>query len=98
MKKKQQRIYGTSRGIEVTDEVIAKLAAEAEAGYDIRKIRPRRGRPPMGTEAATVFQVRLDPELRRALDERASREGLTPSELARRLLRSQLCRSPKRPA
>jgi hypothetical protein len=34
--------------------------------------------------------VRLDPELRDALDRRARAEGTTPSELARRLLRAQL--------
>jgi len=82
--------YGTSGGVRLTDAVIKKLAKEAEAGIDISRLRPRRGRPPIGTEAATVFQVRLEPELRDALDEQAKTEGTTASELARRILRHAL--------
>lgn len=86
----KKKSYGTSGGVELTEEVIEKLAAEAEAGYDVSQLVPRRGRPPIGSEAASIFQVRLDPELRSALDSRARDEGTTPSELARRLLRAQL--------
>lgn len=83
--------YGTSRdGVEITDELVEKLAKEAEEGYDLSRLKPRRGRPPMGAEAATVFQVRLDPELREALEERAKAEGKTPSEVVRTMLRAQL--------
>ncbi len=87
MKKKS---YGKSGGVELTDDVIEKLANEFEQGIDIRKLKPRRGRPPLGSGAATVFQVRLDPELREALERRAMIEGTTPSELARRVLRREL--------
>jgi CRISPR-associated endonuclease/helicase Cas3 len=88
MKKKD---YGTSRdGVKLTDELIEKLVEEAEAGYDLRRLRPRRGRPPMGDEAATVFQVRLEPELRQALEKRAKAEGTTPSDVVRTMLRAQL--------
>lgn len=31
----------TSGGVELTDEIIEQLAVEAEAGYDIARIRPR---------------------------------------------------------
>ena len=82
--------HGTSKGVELTDELIEKLAKEAEAGYENRRLKPRRGRPPLGSAAATVFQVRLDPELREALERRAAAEGTSPSEMARRLLRLQL--------
>ena len=85
-----QKKHGTSRSVELTDELIEKLAEEAAAGYDDRRLKPRRGRPPLGSAAATVFQVRLDPELRDALEQRATAECTTPSEMARRLLRLQL--------
>jgi len=88
-KKKKKRSWGTSGGVELTDELLDKMVAEAEAGYDLDRLRPRPGRPPMGREAATVFQVRLEPELRKALFERAKTEWLTTSEMARRLLRRE---------
>lgn len=34
--------YGTSGGVELTDEVIERLADEAEQGYPIERMRPRR--------------------------------------------------------
>jgi hypothetical protein len=80
--------YGASRsGVELTDEAIAKQVAEAEAGLDVAKLRPRRGRPPMGSAAADPFPVRLDPELRRALDDRAIADDTTASEVIRQALR-----------
>ena len=42
------------------------------------------------TSPLPVFQVRLEPELRKALLECAEAERLTPSEMARRLLRRGL--------
>jgi len=77
----------------ITDREVERLAAEAEAGYDVDELiarRGRRGRPPIGTAAASVESVRLDPELRRQLLERASAEGTTPSELIRQALRRYL--------
>ena len=44
----------------------------------------------MGAGAATVESVRLEPELREALRERAEREGRTNSELIREALRRYL--------
>ncbi len=87
---KKKKSYGTSGGIELTDEVLDELVREAEEGYDLSRLTPRRGRPPMGSRAADVFQVRLEPDLRAALMERATKERTTPSELARRLLRREL--------
>ncbi len=87
----KKKNYGMSGGIELTDEVLDKLVEEAEAGYDVKDLVPRRrGRPPLGSEAATVFQVRLEPELREALDEQAKTEHTTASEVARRILRRAL--------
>ena len=84
--------YGRTRsGEPVTDELVEKLAAEAEAGFDVEEILRRRGgRPTMGSSAASVESVRLDPELGEALRERADLEGRTNSELIRDALRLYL--------
>ena len=79
-----------SDGTEVTEELLDRFAEEAERGYELHQLRPRVGRPPMGAEAAVVFQVRLEPELHRALMKCAEAAGVTPSEMARRLLRAEL--------
>ena len=63
------------------------MADEAEAGLDISKLRRRPGRPGMGSGPADPFPVRLAPELRPALDERAARDETTPSEIVREALR-----------
>jgi hypothetical protein len=76
-----------SKGKEVTEADIEALAAEAEAGYDIDELKKRVGRPAMGSAAAEVFPVRLDPELRAAIEERAIREHKNASEIIREALR-----------
>lgn len=81
---------GMSGGVELTDELIQRMAEEAEEGYDINRVRTRRGRPRMGSRPAAPFQVRLEPELREALDRAAARQRTSPSEMARRALRSYL--------
>jgi hypothetical protein len=85
------RVYGhTSSGQPITDEEVEALAAEAEAGYDVDELiarRPKRGRPSLGSSAASVESVRLDPELRGELLERARSEGTTTSEIIREALR-----------
>jgi CRISPR-associated endonuclease/helicase Cas3 len=84
---------GRSGGIELTDAVINRLAEEAERGYDPKRLRPRvMGRPRMGSRPASAFQVRLEPELRAELERAARRQKTSPSELARRALRSYLKR------
>ena len=83
--------YGRSKtGVELTDEVLDRMAAEAEAGLDVTKLRPRRGRPAMGSSPAAALPVRLEPELRRALDDRAEAEHKTASEIVREALREYL--------
>lgn len=85
------RSYGhTKSGRAITDAEVTRLAAEAEAGYDVDHLiarGPKRGRPAIGSAAATVESVRLDPELRAQLLRRAQSEGSTPSELIRQALR-----------
>jgi hypothetical protein len=81
----------TRSGVQVTDELVDKLAAKAEAGFDVEEILRRRGgRPAMGSSAASVESVRLDPELSDALRERAEQEGRTNSDLIRDALRRYL--------
>lgn len=79
-------------GITLTDEVLERVAAEAEAGYDVDDLRQRRGRgrPPIGTAAADAFPVRLDPELRASVAERAERDHVAQGEVIRRALRQYL--------
>jgi hypothetical protein len=85
------RVYGHTRaGQPTTDTEVEALAAEAEAGYDVDDLverRPKRGRPLLGSSAASVESVRLDPELRQRLLTRARSEGTTSSEVIREALR-----------
>ncbi len=85
------RIYGHTRsGQPITDKEIETFAAEAEAGYDVDELvarRPKRGRPALGSSPASVESVRLDPELREELVQRARSQGTTPSEIIREALR-----------
>jgi len=87
----EPRVYGHTRsGKPITDADIEKLAAEAEAGYDVGELlarRPKRGRPALGSAPASVESVRLDPELREELLQRARSEGTTTSEVIREALR-----------
>ena len=84
---KKQPVVGTSRGTPLTDDDIQRLADEAEAGYDPSRLRPRGGRPLMGAAPAEVVPVRLDPELRAAVEARASAEQTSTSEIIREALR-----------
>lgn len=85
--KTDSAVVGTSRGKPVTDADIERMAAEAEAGYDVATLRPRGGRPPMGSGPAEVVPVRLDPDLRAAVEARATADDTTTSEIIREALR-----------
>lgn len=81
----------TAKGAPVTDELVAELADKAEAGYDVDDTLHRRvGRPPIGSAAASVESVRLEPELQEALAERAQRDRETTSAVIRKALRQYL--------
>lgn len=83
--------HGRSKaGVELTDEVLDRMAEEAEAGLDVTKLRRRPGRPAMGSGPADALPVRLDPELRQALDDRAAAEHTTASDIVRAALRRYL--------
>ncbi len=75
-------------GTPITDEMVERMADQAERGYDVEEILRRRrgGRPPMGSGASSVESVRLDPELKRDLLLRAAEENISVSEAIRRAL------------
>jgi hypothetical protein len=83
-----KEIYRTETGKGLTDADIEAMADEAERGYDVAVLLSRRrGRPLLGCGPAEVVPVRLDPDLRRAVQARAEAEDTTPSEIIRRALR-----------
>lgn len=89
-----KRTYGyTKSGNLIDDELIEKLASEAEAGYDVDRIiarRNKRGRPRLGAAPSTVESVRLDPDLKDRLKRRAEDDGVAVSEVIREALRHHL--------
>lgn len=86
-----RKSYGrTKAGVELTEDVLERSAHEAEDGLDVTKLRRRPGRPAMGSGPAESLPVRLDPELRKALDDRASAEQTTASDVVREALRRYL--------
>jgi len=87
-----KKTHGTTASrVPITDELVAELAEKAEAGYYADEgLRRRGGRPPIGSAAATVESVRLDPDLREALAQRAARDHETTSSVIRKALRRYL--------
>ncbi len=86
------KTYGRKKdGTQITAEMIEAMADEAEAGCDVDEILRRRGgRPAMGSSAASVESVRLDPELKRDLILRAAEEHISVSEAIRVAVRQYL--------
>ena len=83
--------YRTKTGKVLADADIETLAAEVDRDYDVASLKTRRrGRPTMGSAAAEVVPVRLDPELKTAVEARARREHATTSEIIRQAIRSFL--------
>ena len=87
-----KKTYGTTRsGRTIDDDLVRELSAKADRGYDVDEILRRRGgRPPIGSGPATVESVRLDPELRSALAERAKLDHESTSSVIRKALRTYL--------
>jgi uncharacterized protein (DUF4415 family) len=85
------KIYRTKTGKALTDSDVEALADEVDVDYDVHALKTRRrGRPSMGSAAAEVVPVRLDPELKEAVESRAEREQTTTSEIIREALRKFL--------
>lgn len=81
--------HRTRSGRTLTDEEIDALSTEvAETDYDIEDLKSRRrGRPSMGSGPADVVPVRIDPELRAAIEARAEADHTTTSEIIREAIR-----------
>ncbi len=90
----EPRVYGhTKSGKAITDADIEAIADEAEKAYDVDVLiarRGKRGRPALGSAPASVESVRLDPDLRNELADRAKAEGVSTSDLIRKALREYL--------
>ena len=71
------------------DEDVDAIAREVEkSDYDVEALKTRRrGRPTMGSGPADVVPVRIDPELRAAIEARAEADHTTTSEIIREALR-----------
>jgi uncharacterized protein (DUF4415 family) len=80
--------YTTRTGKVLTDADVDAIATEAERGYDIEMLKTRRrGRPMLGSAPSEVVPVRLDPELKLAVEARAEADQTTASEVIREALR-----------
>ncbi len=86
------KTYTTATGRVLTDDDLDTIAEDIEhADYDVEELKTRRrGRPLLGSAPAEVVPVRLDPELKSAVDARAEAEHLTTSEIIRKALRRYL--------
>jgi len=85
----EPKTHRTRSGRTLTDEEVDALATEvAETNYDVDALKTRRrGRPSMGSGPADVVPVRIDPELRAAIEARAEAEHTTTSEIIREAIR-----------
>jgi hypothetical protein len=84
--------YKTKLGRELSDSDVEALSKEVETtDYDVEQLKTRRrGRPSMGSGPADVVPVRLDPELREAVEARATEDKTTTSDVIRRALKDFL--------
>jgi CRISPR-associated endonuclease/helicase Cas3 len=66
--------YKSKSGRVLSDGDFEAISREVETNdYDVEQLKVRRrGRPPMGSGPADVVPVRLDPELREAVEARAA--------------------------
>ena len=86
-----EKTYKTRTGRVLTDADVDAMAEDAERGYDPAVLKTRRrGRPMLGSAPSEVVPVRLDPDLRQAVEERATTEHTTTSEIIRLALRQFL--------
>lgn len=85
----EPKAHRTRTGRTLTEEEIDALSTEvAETDYDVETLKSRRrGRPSMGSGPADVVPVRIDPELRAAIEARAEADQTTTSEIIREAIR-----------
>ena len=79
-----------ANGEVMDDEFWRRAQEKAEAGLDLARLRRRAGRPSLGEEPAGLTAVRLPPKIRQALDDRATRDHASTSEVIRRALEQYL--------
>ena len=86
---REPKTHRTRSGRALSDEEIETLSIEvAESDYDVEALKARRrGRPSIGSGPADVVPVRIDPELRAAIEARAEAEQTTTSEIIREAIR-----------
>ena len=82
--------YMTKTGRVLSDADIDALADEVAGDIDVATLKPRRGRPPLAGGPADVVPVRLDANLRAAVEERAANDHTTTSDVIREALRRYL--------
>ena len=73
-------------GESMDDDFWRRAEEKADAGRDSSRLRRRVGRPTLGDKPAELTAVRIPPETRRALDDRAAQEHTSASEVIRRAL------------
>jgi len=80
----------TRNGRVVTDADLERMAAEAEAGFDLSTWKRRPGRPALGADDASGHSprvgTRVPAELRDSVAHYAEADGKTVSEVIRELL------------
>jgi hypothetical protein len=83
------KTYKTPAGRDLTAADLDAIADEVEhKEYDVERLKARRrGRLTMGSGPAEVVPVRIDPELRAAVEARAALDCTTTSEIIREALR-----------
>jgi hypothetical protein len=77
-------------GEPMDDDFWRRAEEKANAGLDPSRLRRRVGRPTLGEEPAGLTAVRLPPEVRQALNDRAAEEHTSASEVIRRALEQYL--------
>jgi hypothetical protein len=88
----ESKSHKTKTGRLLSDADVEAISREVETeDYDVEELKAkRRGRPRMGSGPADVVPVRLDPELREAVEARASEDDTTTSDVIRQALREFL--------
>jgi len=86
----------TRTGQRVTKAMVEALAKEAEAGYDPRRLRPKRvGRPSLGRGISPPVQVRLSRDAHAQLQKAAMARSQTVSAYIRAIVEQRLATAKK---